>query len=146
MIYIILGEGKVPTDYMRDKNFDAKAFPTLHPTGRFGLHEERSQKLSATFYFTQRLLNKDQRFAKSITYIFMAMQYLERMALESQISVSAQRGTYNNSNIMQLSDPYSVFQKIKGTPKYWKQVMHIVHQEDIGNLNGNVNVLIQMHY
>ena len=59
---------------MRDQDFDVKAFPILHPTGKFGLHHKRELKLNPVFYFTQRLLNKDQRFAKSIPYIFMAHQ------------------------------------------------------------------------
>ena len=69
------------------------------------------------------LLNEDLRFAKSIPYIFMAQQFLERKQLESQISISAQKGKYDASKgFAPISDPFSVFQKIKGTPKYWKQV------------------------
>ena len=118
----ILGEGKVPTNYMRDEHFDVKAFPCMHPTGRFGLHHKRSMKLSPVYYFNQRLLNKDQRFAKNIPYIFMAQQYLERHTLESQINVCSQRGTVDHQNLTPHSDVFSVFQKLKGSPKYWKQV------------------------
>ena len=33
--------GKIPTNFMRSENFDMKAFPRHHPTGRYGLHSER---------------------------------------------------------------------------------------------------------
>ena len=121
-LFTISGEGKVPTNYMRDEHFDVKAFPCMHPTGRFGLHHKRSMKLSPVYYFNQRLLNKDQRFAKNIPYIFMAQQYLERHTLESQINVCSQRGTVDHQNLTPHSDVFSVFQKLKGSPKYWKQV------------------------
>ena len=53
----------------------------------------------------------------------MTQQYLERKSLETQISIAAQRGKYDPSKgFSQITDPFSVFQKVKGTPKYWKQV------------------------
>ena len=106
---------------MKDKEFDVKGFPCLYPTGRFGLNYERDQKITPQMYFTQRLLNEDQRFAKSIPYLFMAHQFVEREMLQKQINVSALKGTLgSNSTIRQLTDPYSVFQKIKGSPKFWQ--------------------------
>ena len=113
----------MPTNFMRNTDFDVKAFPCLHPTGRFGLHHKRNLKLSPVFYFNQRLLNKDQRFAKSIPYIFAAHQYLERHMLESQINVCSQRGTFDNQKLTPHSDVFSVFAKVKGSPKYWQQVI-----------------------
>ena len=63
----------------------------------------------------------DDRFAKNLNYVFMSMQYVERTMLESQINVSAQRGTVDaGNNVTSLSGAYSVFMKIKGTPKYWQ--------------------------
>ena len=107
---------------MREKDFDVKAFPNLHPTSKYGLHHQRDLKLSPAYYFTQRLLNHDHRFSTNIPYIFMAANYLERHTLENQINVSAQRGTFNKNDIFQLKDPFSVFAKLSGSPKYWKQV------------------------
>ena len=107
---------------MRNDNFDVKAFPDLHPTGKYGLHHNRSNKLPPAYYFNQRLLNKDQRFSMNMAYIFMAQQYVQRHSLESQINVSSQRGTFVNQNLKEHTDVFSVFQKLKGSPKYWKQV------------------------
>ena len=48
------GEGKVPTNWLREENFDAKGFPTLYPTGKFALHHPREPKLPAQQFFNQR--------------------------------------------------------------------------------------------
>ena len=58
-IQIAPGEGKVPTNILREDNFDVKAFPIHHPDGKFGLHYERPIKLSPQAYFQQRLLNEE---------------------------------------------------------------------------------------
>ena len=75
-------------------------------------------------YFNQRLLNVDERFSKDFCYLFMASYYVERLALERQISISGLRGnrdTYENGEInVRLTDAFDVFKKIKGSPKYWQ--------------------------
>ena len=111
---------QVPIDWARDKHFDVKAFPTCHPTGKFGLHEEREARLTSQMYFNQRLLNQDLRFATSIPYLFMAFLYVEREMLEKQISFSALKGTLTaNNEVKNPQDAFSVFAKIKGSQKYW---------------------------
>ena len=40
------GEGKIPTNLMRDESWDINAFPSLFPSGRYGLNYERAKKLS----------------------------------------------------------------------------------------------------
>ena len=40
------GEGKVPTYWLREKDFDTAAFPRHHPDGKFGLAEDRDPKIS----------------------------------------------------------------------------------------------------
>ena len=122
-IDIAPGENKIPTNYMRDTDFDVKAFPTLHPTGSYGLNHPRDQKLPPVYYFNQRLLNVDQRFAKRPPYLFAAQQYVERTTLEAQINISGLKGNRDSTttNMTTLTDPFSVFQKLKGSPRYWKQ-------------------------
>ena len=122
-IDIAPGENKVPTNFMRDEYFDVKAFPTLHPTGMYGLNHPRAQKLPPVYYFNQRLLNEDQRFAKHAPYLFAAQQYVERTTLESQINISGLKGQRDSTttDMTRLTDPFSVFQKLKGSPRYWKQ-------------------------
>ena len=72
-------------------------------------------------YFTHRLLNENTMFAKNIPYLFMAHQFVEREMLQKQINVSGYKGRLGeDSKIRQLSDAFSVFQKIKGSPKFWQ--------------------------
>ena len=48
------GEGKTPTNWLREDNFDAKGFPRLYPTGKFALHHDRKVKIPAQKFFLQR--------------------------------------------------------------------------------------------
>jgi hypothetical protein len=118
------GEGKTPTNWMRDIDFDIKAYPQLHPTGQYGLHHlDRISNLSCQQYFTQRLLNKDQRFARCKGYLFMAQQFIERNQLERQIDVAGTKGKPGaDGGGVSLTDPFSIFAQIRGTPKYWQKV------------------------
>jgi hypothetical protein len=119
------GESKIPTNWLRSPDFDVKAYPCLHPTGSYGVFYTRAQHVSIQQYFTQRLLNRDLRFARDKSYLFMAQQYVERHYLERLIDVMAQRGKMDASGrVCQVSDACSVFQKIRGTPKFWQQVRY----------------------
>ena len=69
-IKIAPGEGKIPTNMMREEFIDVKAFPRYHPDGQYGLCHEREFKLSPSQYFQQRLLNQDERFSKDPFYVF----------------------------------------------------------------------------
>ena len=123
-IKIAPGEGKIPTNMMREDNMDVKAFPRHHLTGKFGLNHPREFKLSPLQYFNQRLLNEDERFSTDSFYVFMAASYLERHALESQINIAGVKGQAksmgNGQTKVSLNDMYDVFKKVKGTPKYWQ--------------------------
>ena len=124
-VAIAPGEGKVATTFLRDKFFDVKSFPKHHPSGKFGIDHSRKYKLSPIWYFNQRLLNADERFQKDPCYVFMASQYVERHKIEQQISLSGVKGptitTETGEKKVQLSDPFSVFTDVKGTPKYWQK-------------------------
>ena len=45
------GEGKTPTNILMDRDWDIKAWPTLHPDGKFGLHHKRHVNLTDQNYF-----------------------------------------------------------------------------------------------
>ena len=124
-IAIAPGEGKIPSNLMREDFFDVKAFPRHHPSGKFGLDHSRMYKLTPKHYFEQRLLNADERFQKDPCYVFMASYYLERRSIEGQINISGLKGSTKLSATgerqVQLKDPYSIFTDIKGTPKYWQK-------------------------
>ena len=123
-IKIAPGEGKVPNPFMRDNDFDVKAFPKHHPNGQFGLHHKRDHKLTAQMYFNQRLMNQDDRFSRDPCYLFTACYFLERKSIESQIDISGVKGVskINDNGVkkLHLKDPFNVFAKVKGTPKYWQ--------------------------
>ena len=117
------GEGSVPDNWLKSENFDVKAHPTKHPTGKFGVHYKRKVKISVQEYFNQRLLNADPRFSECLAYLFMAQQYIERWALQSQINICGRRGVSKQSGEgfeVQVKDMCSIFKSIRGTPKYWQ--------------------------
>ena len=116
------GEGKIPTNIMRDENWDVGGFPHLHPSGKFGLHHEREIKISSKNYFLQRLQNENPQFRKSKPYLFSAVYHTERQQFEQRINLSVQRGVMNNGDLNELNDAMSVFEEIKGTPKYWQKI------------------------
>ena len=123
-VKIAPGENIVPSSLMREDYFDVKAFPKHHPSGRFGLHFNRIQKLSPQVYFNQRLLNADERFSRDPCYLFMASYYVERHALERYINISGRRGkssfNENGERVLNLTDSFDVFKNLSGSPKYWQ--------------------------
>ena len=115
------GEGKIPTNIMREKNMDVKACPRHHPSGLYGLHHIRDIKLSPLMYFNQRLLNHDERFSKDPFYVFLSATFLERLSLEKQIDISGLKGgltSENGETKVVLKDMFDVFKQVKGTPRY----------------------------
>ena len=91
-IEIAPGEGERPSDLLREKDWDVKAFPHLHNLdGRNGKDEKRKVYLSDQNYFIQRILNKDLRFAKTPTYEYAAVGYLEKKAIQRNINLAGTR-------------------------------------------------------
>ena len=76
------GEGRIPTNLMREKDWDIMAFPTWFPSGKFGIDYERKIKLTKQQYFIQRLENVDPRFRNDDVYVFSATNYIERLQME----------------------------------------------------------------
>ena len=60
-ISIAPGEGRVPSNILKELFFDVKAWPKHHPSGKFGIHHERKKKVTYKMYFNQRFLNQDER-------------------------------------------------------------------------------------
>lgn len=82
------GESKIPTSLLRDTNWDVNAFPCLYPSGKYGLHYHRPQKISVQQYIKQRLWNCDTRFSKNTSIVFAFLYLIEKMQLEQRISIS----------------------------------------------------------
>ena len=55
------GEGHHPANILQEKDWDIKSWPYLHPDGNFGLHHKRKVKITDQQYFSQRILNRDER-------------------------------------------------------------------------------------
>ncbi len=125
-IEIAPGEGKVPTNWLKEQDFDVLSFPTLFPTGKYGCDFDREQKLSKQKYFTQRILNIDRRFSQDMSYLFAAQQRVEREQMEQQFNLVVQKGKLTDGmdgkTIMSTTDNFAAFKKIRGTPKYFQQV------------------------
>ena len=119
-------------------DWDIKSFPCLHPDGNGSLQSERPVKLSDQEYFTQRILNKDTRFAKNPAYIFAAIAYLEKKQMERNRGISFIRGKSvkekDGTTTYTLNDPYSVLDNIKNTPRYWQKTRYelIARLENLG--------------
>ena len=103
------GEGKLPTNLMQEMDWDIKSFPCLHPDGKNTLQSDRLLKLAEQDYFTQRILNKDTRFANNAAYIFAAIAYIENKLIQRNTGISFIPGKAtqqkNGSCTYTLDDP-----------------------------------------
>ena len=132
------GEGKTPTNILQENDWDLKTFPCLHPDGKNGIHEERNSKLSEQNYFSQRIMNQDERFANNPAYIFAATAYIEKKQMERNIAISGIRGKSNvgadGYSTYTLDNPFSVLDNIKNTPRYWQKAKSelIARLENLG--------------
>ena len=132
------GEGKKPKNPSDQKDWDIRSWPCLLPDGKFGLDWKRRVKLTRQNYFQQRILNVDDRFAKTKSFLFAAMSVIEAERLRSNANLSGIKGRRitgpDGAIRLLLDDPCSVFEKIKGTPKYWQRVRYeiIAKLENIG--------------
>ena len=87
------GEGKTPINIIYCKDWDAKAFPMLHPDGKNHLTDDRRKtKLRDNDYFKQRIFNIDSRWRDNIHYIFAAAVYREKIDLQRNIDLGYKKG------------------------------------------------------
>ena len=123
-VVVAPGEGKIPTNILKEDDWDIKSYPCLFPDGRNGLHEKRDVKISMQQYFQQRLLNVDRRFSCYTGFVFAAFACNELNVLERNINISFMRGkpvkTAGNTKYT-LDDPCRVLDKSPGTPNFFKQ-------------------------
>ena len=91
------GENKVPTNWLKKTNFEAKAFPCYFPSGRNTLSEDRPVKLTTQQYFTQSLMDTDCRFSSDTTFFFAAQQRVERELLEQYCDLFLEKGKNQNA-------------------------------------------------
>ena len=120
------GEGKTPVNLTFCKDWDAKAFPMLHPDGKNHLFDkERARKLFDLDYCKQRLFNVDPRWRDNIQWVFAMCVYREKKDFQRNIDLSYRKGKKqlgaDGKSSYSLKDPYSVFQNVVNTPAYHKK-------------------------
>ena len=120
------GEGKTPVSLTYTEDWDAKAFPMLHPDGCNHLTDERRKKrLGELEYFKQRLFHIDPRWRNHPFWVFAAAVYREKKDFERNIDLGYKKGKRKEDGAgnaqYSLDDPYSVFQNVANTPAYHKK-------------------------
>ena len=120
------GQGKVPQDPLYDPHWDIKAFPHLNNTdGSNGLYEERDVKLTPQQFFSQRILNVDQRFSKHIPYLYSGVTFQEKNQIRKNMNISYTTGHQcidaNGKLSLHNHDAYTVLKNIKNSPSFWKK-------------------------
>ena len=120
------GEGKIPVNHTFTDDWDAKAFPMLHPDGLNHLSDKRrTKKLGELEFFKQRLFNADPRWRNHPFWVFAAAVYREKKDFERNIDLGYKKGKRKEDSSgnaqYRLDDPYSVFQNVSNTPAYHKK-------------------------
>ena len=137
-VVVAPGEGKIPSNILKETNWDLKSFPCLYPDGKNGLHQKRDVDLSMQACLQQRLLNVDGRFARQLTFAYAAFAGNELNTLDRNINISFMRGKKSTSTTgrtkYSLEDPYSVLENSPGTPVFFKKKRYelIAKMENLG--------------
>ncbi|XP_052713814.1 uncharacterized protein LOC128187408 [Crassostrea angulata] len=130
------GEGKNPVRMLQEPGNEAKSFPYLFPSGKFSWNDERSERITLSRYFNNRLMNADNRFAKDTSYIFFSqyLSELNQVIEKTQISIRKSVTKIGSEKLVtpdMLQDPDALskllrndealrfMQPIRGTPAYW---------------------------
>ena len=87
LFVIAPGEGKIPVNLSYCEDWDAKAFPMLHPDGKNHLSDKR-RRLADVDYFKQRLFNKDSRWRDHPHWVFAAAVYKEKTDFQRNIDIA----------------------------------------------------------
>ena len=131
LIPVAPGEGQIPTNILREEEWDVKTFPHLFPDGKYGLNYPRDVRLTPLNYYI------DGRFSSSPGFIYASMAFLENQQLQRNMNMSYTRGRAQVSNgiiKMPLDDGFIVLDKIKNSPKYHQQSKYelIAKLENLG--------------
>ena len=89
LVVLAPGEGKTPISLIFCEDWDAKAFPMLHPDGLNNLTDKRrKRRLAEVDYFKQRLFNIDPRWRNNTHWVFAAAVYKEKKELQRNIDLA----------------------------------------------------------
>ena len=67
-----------PLSIFNKQQLEVLAFPTLYPDGNNGFGTHRQISITPLDYFQSRIMSKDSRWAKHLSYIFWACNIVER--------------------------------------------------------------------
>jgi hypothetical protein len=127
-------QNQTPTHFFYEKNWEAKAFPTLFPNGKFTFNENRIKKITAKRYINSRLLSKDTRFAESTEYVFQCLHWSETIDIKNSVTMALKKSKKKDISLAQLQNPnqiasllqndqlFSTFKNVRGSPPYWKKM------------------------
>ena len=65
--------------------------PKFFPTGKFGFQTKHAETLSATKYFSQRLLNCNQKFSSDSDYLFFADSVIQKLNLIARLVLQCEK-------------------------------------------------------
>ena len=142
-------EGNNPIRLLMEESNEAKCFPVLFPRGEPVFTDDRDVRLTLSRYLNNRLMNVDNRFAKSTQYIFYAQYLSEIQQVISSVSIALRKGSGKTKDagnvtasmlndkeklkdILKSDSGYKFLKPIRGTPPYWqatqKNVLAMIRQ------------------
>ncbi|XP_077976185.1 uncharacterized protein LOC120334975 [Styela clava] len=135
VLCIAPAEGNRPISILMDDKNEAKAFPTLFPSGRVTFGAFRDEQITLSRYFNCRLMSADDRFSKNVDYIFFSHYRSELNQILSNISIALRKGTDSSIRKMTIKDitdgkyirslltsdeAYKFLRPDIGTPAFWQ--------------------------
>ena len=135
VLSIAPGQGQLPRPFY-EENVEYRAFPTLLHTGKFGWHAERPRNLSASQYFSSRLLHHSGHFASCSDYVFFAQHQLERERIRNGITTALMQShsaglnaskVLRNDFVETMEWKQKIFHfmsSVPGTPAYWHTFLY----------------------
>ena len=139
-VTIAPGEGEKPKNVLLDKDVDVQAFPDLNsPDGRYGLHEKRDVRLTDQNFFVQTICNMERKFARTPSYVYFAVAYVELKQIMRNLNMQGRRGREvigeDGKRTLHWDDAFCVLDNVKQTPRYWLKARYEMYA-DIDNLGG----------
>lgn len=129
-------EGNNPVKLLSDLANEAKCFPVLFPLGCNTYHESRDNRLTLSWYFNNRILHADGRFAQNVEYIFFAQYMSEIEQVVTNVSIALRKGKggcmsqkvgddvlkdeESLKKLLEFDDGYRFLKPIRGTPAFWQ--------------------------
>ncbi|XP_077967734.1 uncharacterized protein LOC144421969 [Styela clava] len=135
VLCIAPAEGNRPISILMDDKNEAKAFPTLFPSGRGTFGAFRDEQITLSRYINCRLMSADDRFSKNVDYIFFSQYRSELNQILSNISIALRKGTDSSIRKMTIKDitdgkyirslltsdeAYKFLRPVRGTPAFWQ--------------------------